>query len=511
MKSALLARRIFANDTHRHHPILAYIKFLALLLLCFFTVYANSLVAQQVINTRFFTENKTTVYQHILQQSEKKYLWFDTTGLTLNGVSLNTVLADLGWYEVVNSNALSEDKYQQHDQRLTLGFLQLININQHKKPFALASAEAILLTALKEQSEDELLFSLLPEYDQISHLRKAISYYRHLSASPWPKLDVHFQPRFGQSHKQVKGIRKILTLLGDLPVQSQSINRRDIYDSVAVKALKKFQQRHGLVSDGKLSPDTYATLQISPEQRLKQLQANLRRWFILPNQPPDKFLLINIPGYQLSVIENGLTTLQMKVIVGDINNQTPLLITQIDRITLNPTWTPTVNIINSELIPSYQQDFLSLQRSHFQLIKGTMSGVETKEIDRPNLNLKKLLRTYRLVQAPGENNALGYYRFNIPNTKAIYLHDTPVKSLFNQPYRALSHGCVRLQDANLLANYLLSFEDDYKKNAMYASLQSGKTIHLPLSNSLAVYITYQTTWFDKQGGLRFLPDIYGLD
>ena len=505
---------MFTNNFNKQKNILAYIElplFAALLLPCLLTAQPNSLPAEQVINTSLPAEIKVTAYQNILQQSEKKYLWFDTAGITLSGITLNSVLADLGWYDVVNSNALSADEYLQHDRLLTDGFLRLININQRKNPLALANAESVLLTAVNEQSADELLFSLLPEYDQISNLRKAISYYRYLSAYPWPKLEVNFQPKLGQNHAQVKGIRQILTLLGDLPARAQSKNRLDVYDSVVVNALKKFQLRHGLVSDGKLGPDTYAVLQIPPAERIKQLQVNLRRWFTLPNHPPEKYLLVNIPGYKLSIIEKGSQMLQMKVIVGDIDNQTPLLITQIDRITLNPTWTPTVNIINSELIPNYEKDFLSLKRNNFQLVKGSRHSPDKKEIDQPNLNLAKLLQSYRLVQAPGDNNALGYYRFNIPNTKAIYLHDTPVKSLFNKPRRALSHGCVRLQDADLLAKYLLSFEDDYKTNAMYFALQSGQTTNLRLRNTLPVYITYQTIWFDKQGTLRFLPDIYELD
>lgn len=475
------------------------------------TAHKNSSSIEYVISNRLLSDIKITTYQKILQESGGKYIWFDAKGITLTGLSLNSVLADLGWYEVINHNTLSKDQYLQHDQFLTAGFLQLININDHKNSLVLINAESVLLTALKQQSEDELLFSLLPEYDQVTHLRKAISDYRHLSINPWPKLTSNFQPKLGQSHAQVKGIRKILTLLGDLPVRAQKNNRRDVYDSVVVKALKKFQKRHALIADGKLNSQTYVALQITPAQRITQLQKNLRRWFTLPNRPPQRYLLVNIPSYKLSVIEKGSQRLQMKVIVGDIENQTPLLRTQIDRITLNPSWTPTANIINNDLIPNYQKDFLFLKRNNFQLVKGFRSSGEKKEIDKPYLNLTKLLQDYRLVQAPGKNNALGYYRFNIPNNQAIYLHDTPHKSLFNQTARALSHGCVRLQNAPLLAKYLLSVDDDDKKKAMLVALQSGKTLNVPLHTVLPVYITYQTIWFDKHGTLHFSPDIYGFD
>lgn len=492
------------------------------LIICFFLSAPITLSAQQKLlsNHQIGNENNLlseplgkilTPYQDILKQSEKEYLWLEPGGLTLSGRTLHWLLADLGWHDVGNINELSIDNYQQHDRILTDGFLELIKLDNQNGRSPLSSAESVLANAINADSTDQLLFSLIPEYDQISQLRKAISRYRFLSAYPWPILDLNFKPKLGQSHQQVKGIREILVRLGDLPQRAQKKYRLGVFDSVVVAALKKFQQRHGLVADGELGPNTYMALQVPPKQRIKQLQVNLWRWFTLPNRPPDKYLLVNIPSYQLSVMEVGKQVLQMKIIVGNIENQTPQIVTEIDRLTLNPSWTPTYNIINNELIPEYKKDFLSLKRKNFQLVKGYWNNSQSREIDHPNLNLPELLQSYRLVQAPGDNNALGYYRFNIPNRHSIYLHDTPVKSLFKQPLRAFSHGCIRLENANLLAKYLLTFEASYDENEMFSALKSGKTTHLRLTNPLPVYITYQTAWIDEQGKLRFSADIYSLD
>ncbi|MFT6987180.1 MAG: murein L,D-transpeptidase YcbB/YkuD [Psychromonas sp.] len=456
-------------------------------------------------------EKKVTPYQNTLKQSEKEYLWFNRNGLTLSGRTLYWLLADLGWQQIVNINELPKESYRQYDRILTNGFLELINVDSQKSGLPLASADSRLIQAVNEDSTDQLLFSLIPEYKQINQLRAAISDYRFLSASPWPTLDLNFKPKLGQSHPQVKEIREILVRLSCLAQNAQQKNRLDIFDSVVISALKKFQRRHGLVADGELGPQTYRALQISPKQRIKQLQVNLWRWFTLPNHPPEKYLVVNIPSYQLSVMEGGEPILEMKVIVGNSKNQTPQLITQINRLTFNPSWTPTFNIIKNELIPAYRKDFLSLKRQNFQLLKGYWENVQSREIDQPNLNLMQLLQSYRLVQAPGDNNALGYYRFNIPNNHAIYLHDTPVKSLFKKEERALSHGCVRLENAGLLAKYLLTFEKSYDENMLFAAIESGKTTHIELSNPLPVYITYQTVWIDQQGELRWSPDIYDLD
>lgn len=449
-------------------------------------------------------------YQDTLKQAGREYFWFNSNGLTFSGRTLYWLLADLGWLELVDINALSKENYSHYDRMLTNGFLALIHLDSQKSAVPLPRADLRLINAVNYDAADELLFSLIPEYEQINQLRKAISHYRLLSLSAWPRLDFSFRAKLGQSHPQVKGIREILVRLGFLEQRAQIEYRLDLFDSVAITALKKFQHRHGLVADGELGPKTYRALQTTPDQRIKQLQANLWRWFAFPRYPPERYIVVNIPSYQLSVIEGGQSVLEMKVIVGNSKNQTPQIVTEIDRLTLNPTWTPTFNIIKNELIPEYQSDFLSLKRRNFQLLKGEGENIQRREIDQPGLDLWQLLHAYRLVQAPGENNALGYYRFNIPNNYAIYLHDTPVKSLFQQPIRALSHGCIRLENASLLAKYLLTLEG-YDENKMLSAMQSGQTTHIKLSHPLPVYITYQTAWVDPQGDLHWSPDIYSLD
>ncbi len=471
---------------------------------------ANQQITEQEALLSKQNHEQLIPYQAILKKTEKEYLWLENGRLTLPGLTLHWLLADLGWHDLINTSDLSVNNYRRHDRFLTRGFLELIGLDYNRTSASPGEA-SILIDAINNDSTDSLLASLLPQYEQITLLRKAISQYRILSRYPWPLLDVNFKPKLGQSHPQVKGIRKILTRLGDMPNNAQSRQRLNVFDSVVVAALKKFQHRHGLLVDGKLGPNTYAALQVSPEQRIKQLQVNLWRWFTLPKRPPEKYLQVNIPSYQLTVMEAGQRVLQMKVIVGKSENPTPQMNTRINRLTLNPTWTPTVNITKNELIPEYEKDYLSLQRQNFRLVKGHWKSAQSREIDQPNLNLSKLLQSYRLVQAPGDNNALGYYRFNIPNNQSIYLHDTPAKSLFKRSQRALSHGCVRLENAELLAKYLLRSEARYDEQQMSDTLKSGKTTHVTLTASLPVYITYQTAWINKQGELRFSEDVYSLD
>lgn len=489
---------------------LSKIKWLVLLMFLFNPIvsYGNNF---KLVNDKSFIAHQNdainpTDYQTLLKQLHRSYLWFDDNQRSLNGLTLHRLLSDLGFPTLSEFRSLNRHEYGRQDHALTNGLILLLKTSGTVTNNNLAIEH--LKSAFENQTVEELIHSIVPKYQQFNQLRLALNFYNDLLKRQWPELNDSFTPRLGQSHKSVQAIRKRLALLGDLPAKAQTESRLDVYDSVAVKSLQGFQLRHGLKADGKLGPSTYRALNVSPAERVKQLQVNLWRWFALPTLPPNKFLLVNIPQYQLSVFEAGQQTFEMKVIVGDRGNQTPQMVTEINQITLNPSWTPTRKIIKNDIIPEYQQDYLSLKRKNFSFVKGYWHNIEVREIDSPNLNFDTLLQTFRLVQAPGENNALGAFRFNIPNNQSIYLHDTPVKSLFKRRDRALSHGCVRLEDAQGLATYLLK---DDNKPRMLESLKTGKTKKLTLNQPIVVYITYQTAWVDDQGVLQLAPDIYQLD
>ncbi len=448
-------------------------------------------------------------YQQLKKRQNSSFLWFRGQRLSLDGRELHSLLDDLGLLgEGYQLDALKQDK-ELWDFLLTKGIVNLLNISNAK--YTIEEHLERLGSAMSEGSVDVLLLSVTPQFDQVSLLRKEIGRFKALTHIKWPVLDASFRPKLGQNHTKVADIRFILTHLGFLSEKEQRLSRLDAFDSVAINALKRFQEAHGLTIDGKLGPKTYASLNFSPKLRLLKLQINLQRWFSLPKELPEQYLLVNIPSFRLQLIDNGIETLRMKVIVGTKKHQTPQMVTYINRVTINPTWTPTFNIIKNELVPEYKKDFLSLKRKNFQLVKGYREEAVKTEVEEPNINIIKMMRTHRLVQAPGESNALGFYRFNIPNNQSIYLHDTPQKSLFNQTFRALSHGCVRLEKANVLSEYLLNQSQLELKPKVTRALESGKTTHLPLEKSLPVFITYHTVWVDSSGDVHFLPDIYDID
>ncbi|WP_371190136.1 L,D-transpeptidase family protein [Thalassotalea ponticola] len=487
--------------------------------MCFvFTSSANSIdITISNSNSDAVFSNRAVVnwlpdnqHTHFLEKLGRQYVWFENVTPTVTGMELYKLLFDLGWLDYIDIKTSSAKHLLELDAKLTLGMFKLIELSAHSDGTKVDS-EQLLISAVEQNKEDELLWSIIPDYVQVGLLRDYIERFRQLDKKQWPQVDDNFYPKLGQSHGKVKAIRQILLYLGDLPKEAQTRQRQDIFDSVVIAALKKFQQRHGLTIDGRLGPKTYEQLQITPGQRLKQLQMNLWRWFTYPKSEPERYILVNIPSYTLFMMESGNHEFDMKVVVGKRDNQTPLMITEINRLTVNPTWTPTWNIIKTQLIPEYEKDYLSLHRQNFQLLTGPIKAPQVKQIDKPDIDIAQMLQQYRLVQSPGDNNALGYYRFNIPNEYAIYLHDTPAKYAFNQQNRALSYGCVRLENASFLAQRISQYDDNITDDNIFNALQSGNTSHFRLHTPIPVFITYKTAWVNEKGELQFFPDVYRKD
>jgi murein L,D-transpeptidase YcbB/YkuD len=287
--------------------------------------------------------------------------------------------------------------------------------------------------------------------------------------------------------------------------------RFHIFDPDVVLALKQFQRRHGLVNNGKLSKKTLSALNMLPAQRLGILQTNLWRWLSLPSVPPEQYLLVNIPFYHLSWVEGKREKLSMKVVVGKAQNPTPIMVTELSYLTVNPYWTPTENIVKNELLLQNTQSPGSLKKQGFTLVKGGLSQAIFKNLDTHTAMITPWLKEYRLVQLPGKNNALGKFRFNIKNFHSVYLHDTPVKNVFEQKNRALSHGCIRLQNPQQLVMKVLENEKKSKHQRVNKALKNQTTQHIKLNTAIPVFTTYQTVWVKTNGKLHWRPDIYQLD
>jgi L,D-transpeptidase YcbB len=224
------------------------------------------------------------------------------------------------------------------------------------------------------------------------------------------------------------------------------------------------------------------------------ITANMERWRWLPRDLGAAHVIVDIPDYTLAVFNNGGLLWRTKIVVGKPNLATPLLSETIKYLTINPTWNVPPSIIRNEYLPALERDPDALERIGLKVRRNHDGSI-------------------RVYQPPGARNALGRIRFNFPNPFLVYQHDTPNKNLFAHETRALSHGCMRVQDPEKYAEVLLSLsqpEDGIttrRISAMYGD--DERTINL--KRPIPVHVIYQTAYVDDAGHLRTRDDIYGLD
>ncbi|MCL1127734.1 L,D-transpeptidase family protein [Shewanella surugensis] len=440
---------------------------------------------------------------------DHELIWLDEEGISLNAMVLIGILDDLGIYTDIGSGLYKDLDIRLKDRLYSSALLDLLERISFVKGRDASNERANLLEVIKNGELSAYIDRILPTYDEVSKIRHMIRVYKTQLDLDWPSMTlVHF--KLGQSSKKVLRLRWMLTVLGDIKKSELTIYRKSIYDPVVIHGIKSFQRRHGLTVNGTLDEPTVLALNISPKQRVIQMQQNLWRWIMLPSSPPDKYIKINIPDYTLELYVLGELDLTMKVIVGKPSSPTPVLLTQITGITINPYWTPSINIIRSELLPLNSRKPGYLNHKGFELHpvgKNLRSVVKLSNVTSKQLT--GLLKRYRLVQSPGEKNALGKLRFTIPNTKSIFLHDTPVKKLFEGENLALSHGCIRLEKAQALSEYILSTKNEAKE--IRRALNGLNTKYVSLSDPMLVFIIYLTAWVDNSGKLQLRPDIYHLD
>lgn len=257
--------------------------------------------------------------------------------------------------------------------------------------------------------------------------------------------------------------------------------------------VKRFQARHGLAADGVVGARTLAALNTPVASQIRQLELNRARARddAVRRRAP-RYVEVNIPAFELRLIENGEVVLRSRVIVGDADTPTPIFDDQIRYIELNPYWYVPASIV-PELVRQAGGDTSYFQRNNYIVRGGPGTG-----------------EPLRLVQRPGPGNALGRMKFLFPNHHAVYLHDTSQPRLFGRAERSLSHGCVRVEKPMELAVALLA-RDGWDEARIQAALARGKTQRIELSEPVPVLLEYRTAFIDDAGALQFRPDIYGHD
>jgi len=351
--------------------------------------------------------------------------------------------------------------------------------------------------------------AFLEGYDQ------ALQRYQHLADRvPWQPVVSAGLLRPGQSHVQIERVRQRLAVLGDHPLLVVPQVGGQYYDAQLAMAVRRFQARHGLKVDAIIGPNTRRALNVTPARRLQQLRLNQHRQQRFFTRAETRYLQVNIPEYQLRLIDGGHEALTMKVIVGRADRPTPRLVSVLETLVVNPDWNVPRGIAYKDIVPALRADNGALARKGLRLVEGRGRGrrqLSLAELDWGRLYLGPSVSRQRFWQPPGGSNPLGNLKFTFPNRHTVYMHGTPQMSLFDEPERALSSGCIRLEKPRQLAQWLVQGDARWPDARLGALLARQKTRHFRLPERVPLYLSYWTAWPDGEGRVHFRADIYQQD
>ena len=365
-------------------------------------------------------------------------------------------------------------------------------------------ALAQLEQALDRNRVAESLAELTPSHAQYSRLRDALQQYRGIAQrGGWPQIPATLKLKPGQQHTDVPLLAKRLAVTGDF---TGSIADGDTtYGAGLQEAVKRFQRRHGLTDDGVVAPATVAQMNVPVERRIEQLTMNLERWRWLPRDLGERFVLVNIPEYRLEVWDGNQVPVTMRVVVGKKDTPTPIFNDDMTYLVFAPYWNVPPDIAAKETIPSVLKDPAFLDRTNMEVVDRAGNAVDPASVDLSQAG------DYRFRQRPGGSNSLGYVKFMFPNQFNVYLHDTPADSLFARAARSFSHGCVRLEQPEALAAYVLRDQPEWTSERIQEAMHGGQEKSVKLKAPLPVYLGYWTARTSADGILQFRDDLYGID
>lgn len=355
------------------------------------------------------------------------------------------------------------------------------------------------------------VISYAPSHPYYALMKEEVRKQLH-SSVVWPEMKGTTSLKPNQSSQEVVPLRQILRnlkLIPELAANEQEIVTT-VYDAPLVAAVKLFQTAHGLEPDGVIGRQTRVWLNITPAQRASIMALNIQRLRLTP-AIGDTGIWVNIPDFSLYFYANNEFILDSKVIVGRPDRKTPIMSSALNNVVVNPPWNVPTSMTRKDIVPRGKADPSYFSRKGYTIYSGWGNDaypINPYDIDWQNMSANNF--PYRIWQAPGPTNSLGRYKFNMPNSDAIYLHDTPNHSLFSKNMRAISSGCIRVNKASELASILLG-DAGWKQDRIDAALKRGSTQYAPIPERIPVYLYYQTAWVAQENAPQYRADIYGYD
>lgn len=360
--------------------------------------------------------------------------------------------------------------------------------------------------------------AVLPEKYPLKKLIKAHQHYNELSIVELQKTDIDFSENFFRIAKQLAtGKVNPKKLYGDwepylaqndyVALLNKSLTDQKVYDvledvkpksELYLKYKKAFAKYVPITSKDTLSAEGLLR---------KKVWVNFERTKWLEPDLGENYVWINLPQYDLQVVENGSVTDSYKVIIGKKERKTPILSSSFNGIIVNPKWTVPPTILKNDLVPK-----ASANRGYFASNRLTIFDKKSgKQVSPDNWNPANY-SSYRYVQQTGRLNSLGQIKFDFPNKHMVYLHDTNNRTRFVEKQRALSSGCVRVEDPFRLAEKIFKIEGkNISKSEIDTLAVKEKTKNFKLNKKVNVHQVYFTAVINDAGSVQILNDVYSLD
>ena len=409
--------------------------------------------------------------------------------------------------------------------------LSLSNILDMKPP--LKDPKAVITELADSATPDAYLRGLHPKHPDFEKLRQALASARGPQVEE--KIDEALKIKLpeGKTIKPGEESDDIAVLRKRLKIEAQSVSNERLFDAKLEAAVKAFQEANDIKVTGQLNAKTRTALnrqgepkKADPKRDVDRIIVNMERWRWLPEDLGPFYVMNNVPEFVSRAMKGEQEVLKQKIIVGQPTWPTPVLTASMEFVIFHPEWGVPDGIKVKELLPRLKRASPQGGGGGFfdQLFNGPVSGgarvlaayklnptlngrpVDANSIDWNNVDIRR----FSFVQPAGGENPLGLVKFRFPNRHDVYMHDTPQKGLFGQSFRALSHGCMRLEQPRKLAEVILA-EDKGWSSDKVGNMYSGGGNEVSLSKPVPVYLTYFTARVDENGKVQKYGDIYGHD
>ncbi len=366
----------------------------------------------------------------------------------------------------------------------------------------------LLESSLQKRSIRSALENVAPKLDMYQKGREVMRSLEEKASSDtlaWEKVNLDKSLKVGDSHPAIPGLRSRLVFWGSL--EPYEVENEALFDSKMEEGLKDYQYAHGMEPDGAIGNLTMESLNNSPARLMEIAAVNLERMRWMPDTLLDgELILVNVANFQLDYLNKKDTVLSAKVIVGKEYNESPVFSADMSYIAFSPYWNIPESIVKDEIIPAVKKNKKYLDEKGMEVVDGSGNPISSKSIDWSADPFPYLVR-----QKPGGSNSLGLVKFMFPNKHNVYIHDTPARSLFDLESRALSHGCIRVQDPVKFAEILLKDDPEWSLEKINEAMDQEEEKKVNLKEHIPVVIFYLTFWADSDGGAHFKSDIYGRD